>query len=523
MGLFTPKKQVNQSTSPQFVGGPRGKNHKTEPKEEPVVENEDPEEEESEDGHKKAYDEEKAVYVKNVTDNDEPKTEVEAETEANTRKNALLYHTSEDTVDMYRLENSSLDLLGRMYYDDYDASDIGSVERVSSYTSLLHLSIPSIAQVTGSSTSLKLRPLFERGVSFDTMDDTHHQSITLKVKHPEFKFRRNNKTYLIGFSDDSESVRAVEWAFQEMVIHGDTIVVLQVLDEKMHLCVDPERANTVLAKLESLNTYNRRISMVYEVVVGKPQKLLKLAIEEYKPAMMVVGTHQYGPAAAGLGHHFPFMAKTSVSKYFLMFALVPVILVKPFYQHHGLLENPIDLETYFQDWLGSIDVSHTREKKRGRFGFISPSASRSASTTNLAALEDRGRGKKKFTIGSRDSSPLVEQHVPGLRVENGERGRVAEKRTEERNGEKNGEKQNGPEVQSKTDQHGRTGSQARSQSHSRTLSQTRTHSHFHSYSQPLSRSQSQTRDSLPQNGLSALAQRSESRSGRSHRLSRLFS
>lgn len=36
--------------------------------------------------------------------------------------------------------------------------------------------------------------LFERQVSLDTFSDTHHSGITLKVKHPDFKFRKNNKT-----------------------------------------------------------------------------------------------------------------------------------------------------------------------------------------------------------------------------------------------------------------------------------------------------------------------------------------
>lgn len=463
MGLFTPKHKSGNPAGAKPSKKPgnveteektRASDQKVDPKADLNAQTEPGTENEDDEVAKKVYDKEKAVKRR------EPKqNEPETETELNTRLNALLYHTSNDSIDMYRQENNSLDLLGRLYYDDYDTNDKSSVERVSSYTSLQKMMAPSIAQVTSgessssSSVSRRSRPLeglkegpkegqkeglrerlrerpkvergisFERGVSFDTLDDSHHQLITLKVKHPDFKFRRNNKTYLIGFRNDAESLRAVEWAFQEMVIHGDTLIVLQVLDEKAYKFVDPELADSTLQKLETLNTYNRKVSMVYEVVIGRPQKLLKLAIDEYKPAMMIVGLHQYGQAPIptsssttnlinlthGLQphvhhHHFSFLQKTSISKYFLMFALVPVILVKPFYQHQEKLRRPIDSEAYFHDLIANIDVSHTREKKKkSRLGFISPTSLRNHSSTNLA--EDRGRSESSlFTIGSRDLS-----------------------------------------------------------------------------------------------------------------------
>lgn len=378
---------------------------------------------------KKVYDKEKAVLGGNndEVENDE---EPETETQLNTRLNALLYHTSNESIDLYRLENDSLDLIGRLHYDDFDINDKDSVSRVASYTSLLRL-LPtqtitqSLAQSMEHSGTLtpsaaRARPLFERGVSFDTLEDSHHMSIIRKVKHPEFKFRRNNKTYLIGFCDDAESLRAVEWVFQELVIHGDTIVVFQVLDEKHHKYVDADLADKVVEKLKQLNTYNRRISLVYEVTIGRPQKVLKQAIEVYKPAMMIVGSHQYGSVQSStnlnassrsqLPHHSHLLlfGKTSISKYFLMFALVPVILVKPFYKHQERLLSPIDSDHYFQDMLANIDISRTREKRRKhKFDFLSPTSSRNTSSTNLngMASEDRGRKSENVVpVSSRDSS-----------------------------------------------------------------------------------------------------------------------
>ncbi|SGZ54698.1 CIC11C00000002965 [Sungouiella intermedia] len=443
MGLFTPKHKTYYVPGNAIIRAP--KHDQNANVHAPTAGKANPHFGEDEDDdnttEKKVYDKEKAVL--GGVDKERTDGKPETETELNTRLNALLYHTANDSIEMYRLENNSLDLLGRLHYDDFDINDKESVSRVASYTSLSQMvPTPTFAQSLSQNISTSAsrsstpsskvplsrpRPLFERGVSFDTLDDSHHMSITRKVKHPEFKFRRNNKTYLIGFCNDAESLRAVEWVFQEMVIHGDTIVVFQVLDEKHYKFVDPDLADKVLEKLESLNTHNRRISMVYEVIIGRPQKLLKLAIDEYKPAMMIVGSHQYGlspiPTSSSTANlinqshglqphvhsHFPFLNKTSVSKYFLMFALVPVILVKPFYQHQELLAKPIDSNHYFQDMLANIDVSHTREKKKKhKFGFLSPSSSRTSSATNLSGMitpEDRGRSPENLSpVESRDSS-----------------------------------------------------------------------------------------------------------------------
>lgn len=417
MGLFSARSgSGHHVVAPQEASGPQNTkklpNHLTK----------EPEDEDSGAEQKKVYEKEK--IVKPPVD-DEAGAEgkkgtekvPETVTQLNTRLNSLLYHTSDDTVDLYRLENNSLDLLGRIYYDDFDPTDARAIEGLSSFSGS---STPVPRAVIGQ----KLRPSFERGVSFDTLDDTHHLSIILKEKHPEFKFRRNNKTFLVGFSNDSQSLRAVEWTFQEMLIHGDTIVVFHVLDDRYHKSVDPPSAESNLLRLKKLNTHERKISLVYEVVIGRPQKLLKEAIMEYNPAMMIVGTHQE-PAGtlsnsnsstnlAGSAFHrqHSFFGKSSISKYFLQYALVPVIVVKPFYQYHEELQKPINNEKYFLDWLGDIDVSQTYEKKRRKNRFLlSPQLSRNSSATNLMltatnSVENRGRAAEEHraSADSRDSS-----------------------------------------------------------------------------------------------------------------------
>lgn len=408
------------------------------------------------DENREAKEEEKTRFTKRNGVGSGALKENEEETELNTNHNAMLYHFSDDSVDLYKSENNSLDLLGRIYYDDYDAKDRVVAERVASFTSLASIGRASPMQLSiDHALSPELTPFtshghpiypcnspFERQVSFDTLSNDHHSAITLKVKHPEFKFRRNNKTFLVGFSNDSESLKAVEWAFLELLIHGDTMVVFHVLDEKTYKKVDPSLADLVLEKLKKLNTHDRRISLVYEIVIGNPQKLLKKAITEYNPAMMIVGTHQYGQAplvptessadllnmnhhrhhpvtpplqpqklSSGFIHHGhkSLFSKTKISEYFLQYALVPVIVVKPFYEIRETLNIPIDSEQYFQDWLANIDISHTREKKKKhRFSISSPTLSRNSSSTNLnelTPLESRGRTKEGlFLIDSRNLS-----------------------------------------------------------------------------------------------------------------------
>lgn len=374
-----------------------------------VDDHSDPAELETEDT-KKVFEKEKAVL-------EQPKTEPETETEKNTKLNALLYHTSDDSVDDYKQQNSTLDLLARLYYDGYDPDDPSGYSASPSV-----LSSRAQSPTPSNSVDGRNRPYFARGISFDTSLDSHHSAITLKAKHPEFKFRRNNKTYLIGYADDSESLRAVEWTIQEMVIHGDTIVVLQVLDEKLDpaAAVDHGKAQELLETLEALNVTSKRMAIVLEVMIGRPQKSLKAAIAEYKPAMMVVGTHHFKSNADLAVHHHNFLLfqKTTISKYFLQYALVPVILVKPFTKHDAPLDEPIDLETYFLALLAKTSDNSSREKKkkRSRVNLLSPSVSRSGLHVNLVAPEPRGRspnqeGRASFMIDSRDSSVSSDHRV----------------------------------------------------------------------------------------------------------------
>lgn len=469
-------------------------------------------ENDDEDRPKKQYAKEK-VGVKSLTSTD---PEGETETQVNTRLNALIYHVNDESVDMYKQENDRSDLLGRLYYDDYDSDSSFVPDAVQSplvspaasqvstndyFSSKINAAFrgdtPSSSAVnldrTSSSSSLLLdsqssassrtRPhiahikSFERGISFDTSTNSSRRSLTLKLKHPKFKFRRNNKTFLTGFNSDQESLKAIEWLFDEMIVNGDTLIILQVLDEKKFDSIDRTAANKNLNKIEALNAHFKKISLVFEIVIGKPQKLLKKAIEEYSPAMMIVGTHHY---TEGSNQHKGFLSKASISKHFLECALVPVIVVKPSYQYNETLLHPIDSEDYFQKWIGDVDLSGTyskdKHKRRNRLTTVlSQTSSRNGSSTNLSALE---REKCKPSVSpSRIATPNSQSYSHTLHIQLPGHRSLTPKTTNESIGEDRGRKSTKSKTKHDDDLDGfkffTGGSRSRSTSRSRSRSRSR--------------------------------------------------
>ncbi|KAG7195989.1 uncharacterized protein KQ657_002376 [Scheffersomyces spartinae] len=377
--------------------------------------------------------------IRSLEDEDE-------ETKKNTEINSLLYGTSSDTVDMYKLQNSSSDLLGRLYYDDYD-SDLTPTVSLTPVTSgeTSGGTIPSNEYIlerikysgnksTASSTSdmfgggtdttiLSPNPRhpghhkLKRGITFDASTNNHHSTITLKLKHEHFKFRRNNKNYLVGFAGDLTSYKAIEWLFDEMIVNGDTLIVLHVLDDKSHLTIDREKAQLIMNQIQLLNIRDRKIAIVLELALGKPMVLLREAVEEYDPQIMVIGSKHYNEASSaetggGAHHRRGFMSKQSMSKHFLECALVPVIIIKSTYVHEDELVNPIESETYFQDWLKQIDLTGTYMKEKKLLSrFLSPSSSK----TDLTSLRPTHSAKDNYLRPSlsRDNLLLLEQELRG--------------------------------------------------------------------------------------------------------------
>ncbi|KAL6451145.1 SPBC25B2.10 Universal stress protein A family protein C25B2.10 [Candida maltosa Xu316] len=306
------------------------------------------------------------------------------ETVRNTQLNAEIFHTSNDSVDLYRQENNSSDLLGRLYYDDYDSDSILSPMQSMANTPLL------LSPVISAESDSKPRPplprlkSMERGISFDTTPHGLQKSFTVKVKHPLFKFRRTNKTFLVGYNADRESSKAIEWLFDEMIINGDTIVILQVLDEKIHETIDKSKAEQNLAKFETLNQHFKKVKIIHQIVIGKAKKAIKNAVDEYRPSMMVIGTHHFD------GKEHRSFVKSSLSKHILECSLVPVILVKPTYKYIEFLKQEVDGPHYFENWIKNIDDIENRVIRKKVSSVLSPAISRNSSYTSLVN-EERGR------------------------------------------------------------------------------------------------------------------------------------
>lgn len=405
----------------------------------------DGEEKETKEKETKEEDEEE-LEKQEVEKDPEDVDEEEDQTKVNTRLNAMLYHVSDDSIDLYRKENTSSDLLGRLYYDDFDSDSVnnstvnsplvspsgtvmtpdyfslrlggsGSETNIAMNHAFMALnpgSRPDISRMSSySGHEMRRIKSFERGISFDTSTDLNRKSMTYKLKHPDFKFRRNNKTFLLGFNEDNESLKAIEWLLDKMVVNGDTVIILQVLDEKLHSYINKKQATQNLARIERLNTHFKKISLVYEIVIGKPQKLLKNAVEEYVPAMMVMGAHDYNEKESHSNYKSIF--SKSFSKHFLECALVPVIVVKPSYHSIATLYKPIDSEEYFKDWLVNMDVSSTYSKDwKKRHRTQNHSAHVPSVRSKAAAVSQKYEGKvlnpeSHFNKVSNDAKTGVER------------------------------------------------------------------------------------------------------------------
>ena len=125
---------------------------------------------------------------------------------------------------------------------------------------------------------------------------------------------------------------------------------------------------------------------------------------------MIIGTRHYGDKANS-GHSKLFSSKSSMSKHFLECALVPVIIVKPTYNYVELLQQPIESELYFQDWLSEIDISGTytkdKHKRKTKLNFVSslsPTSSRSSSYTDMSSLAQAERGRT--TTSTKENQPF---------------------------------------------------------------------------------------------------------------------
>lgn len=163
-------------------------------------------------------------------------------------------------------------------------------------------------------------------------------------------------------------------------------MILQVLDEKTNEFIDKKKAEKNLAMFETLNQHFKKVRIIHQLAIGKARKAMSAAVEEYRPSMMVIGTHHYDEKE----HHRVF-AKSSLSKQILEYSLVPVILVKPTYKYVEFLKEDVNGPLYFEKWIKNIDDIDNRVIRKKVPSILSPSISRNSSYTSLVN-EERGRG-----------------------------------------------------------------------------------------------------------------------------------
>lgn len=296
---------------------------------------------------------------------------MDPETKSNTQINALMYDTNSSTSqeDQEDLKSKSAIEFSNGRKSTSPSSDLGNASGPRSHYFASKLAVGSASSPSArglpndKSAPKPIRPqALKRGVSFDTCSsENRQQSLTLKKKHPDFCFRRNNKTFLAGLKYTKNSMRALEWVIEEMAVDGDTVVVLHVLHEKANTHIDKKRASREMKMLESLNKSGKKISIIYEVAIGRPRFQLKLAIEEYCPSMMVIGSSE-NEGKSNFLYNFTHgsLSRPSFRRYFLEYGMVPVIIVKLNYHLQQPLRKPIDSPYYFQEWLKSIDTNAVR-------------------------------------------------------------------------------------------------------------------------------------------------------------------
>ncbi|ORY84996.1 hypothetical protein BCR37DRAFT_333854, partial [Protomyces lactucae-debilis] len=172
---------------------------------------------------------------------------------------------------------------------------------------------------------------FTKRVSFDTFSnpDASIYSLTLKMKHKDYKYTRRSRTFLIGFDNNEYSTSALEWLIDTFADDGDEIIALRVVEPKSKLAdektVEPYRmeARKIIDQVVEKNDEDKEISIIVELAVGNVKTLLMHMIHLYHPDSLIVGTR--GRSLNGIAGVLP----GSMSKWCLQNSPIPVIVVRP--------------------------------------------------------------------------------------------------------------------------------------------------------------------------------------------------
>ncbi|WBW71412.1 Usp (universal stress protein) family protein [Schizosaccharomyces osmophilus] len=176
-------------------------------------------------------------------------------------------------------------------------------------------------------------PHFLKRISFDTFNNkaASEFSLTLKTQHRAYKWTRASRTFLCGMDENIYSEFAVEYLFESLLSDNDEVVILRVIDPSSKMAEELLDENSyrlmaenVMASLLRKIDEEKAVSIIVELLVGKPQDMILRTIHTYSPDSLIVGTR-----GKPLNSFQSLLSSGSVSKFCLQRSPIPVIVVRP--------------------------------------------------------------------------------------------------------------------------------------------------------------------------------------------------
>ncbi|VEU21037.1 DEKNAAC101936 [Brettanomyces naardenensis] len=322
---------------------------------------------------------------------------VDTETQRNTLQNALMYQLSED----------ELRQIDPKYVSDSEAERLLMSPELSPTLADTAESLPIFPLSPTASTDENVSNLsnvsrensFRKGVTLDTFTtadaDLSKYQITLTSKHRDYRYTKTARTLICTYDEKQMSLSALQWTLKEMVSDSDTLVVFSVLDPADLGLVGSssqnhrKKANDLLERVISLNERGQKIKVVLEFKVGNVQYMVNKAIRDYDPSFLIVGTD--GNEKTGFRS---LIAPKSMSKCFLEYAKVPVIVVNPLYNtsENEFKGGPFNDRSFIDQMLSCPSVYQGLEE------VLSEDSGDSLSP--ISSLESLGRKSRFFRFGS---------------------------------------------------------------------------------------------------------------------------
>lgn len=246
---------------------------------------------------------------------------------------------------------------------------------------------------------------FTKRVSFDTFTnpDAAVYSLTLKVKHKEYRYKRTSRTYLIGYDTAEYSASALEWLLDTLADDGDEIIALRAIEPRgrgerdMDEVVYRREARRIVDEIVERNDEDKHVSIVVEHATGNVKTLLMHMIHLYHPDSLIVGTK--GRNLNSISGLVP----NSMSKWCLQNSPVPVIVVRPDRKRTKAKKKRLADPTR-RSYLEILEKSSSFDDLERMFGNAQLQAAASASVSAGRTSTERGRQADTAPV---TSSPLA--------------------------------------------------------------------------------------------------------------------